>query len=350
MKASKIFIKWIIISIVLQLAVYIYLDKFYFISGDNFKVGDQKSVYVYKKKQIKPNVTFSQNAKDIELSSDCSYTAYFDNGIVKVFDTSTGNTRKLTFGVGVQCLAYKWIPDTDRMIIAEKIKSGNSRVIKFYSYDAENQFKEEVKEYNTQKTDSIPVGVSQNEVSMVMSTLTNVMYAKISYISGLSSIYRIDTNETMTKVSTAASKIGKIGVASRDDQLVYEDLISSRVRTNTSCRFISINGNLHFALLGTDDDNNIYVVNKGEKINKIYYGKIAESQNSWKVINLNSLYEVEDLKVMGDGKVYFIDKQNSEIKNVKNDNSLAYQGDFIGVYDGKVASISNSRLVLKNMN
>lgn len=348
MKASKIFIKWIILSLVLQLSLYFYMDRFYFSNGDNVKVTQDRTIY--KKKEIKPNVTIPEEAKDASLSDDCTYTAYFHNGIVKVLDTSTGKSKKLEFGEGVQCLAYKWVPDSDRMIIAEKIKSGNGRVIKFYSYDAENQLKQEVKEYNTQKTDSIPASVSKNEVSMVMSTLTNVMYAKISYISGASSIYRIDANETMTKVSTAVSKIGKIGVASRDDQLVYEDLINSRVRTNTSSRFISINGNVHFALLGTDDDNNIYVVNKAEKINKIYYGKIAESQNSWKAINLNSTYEVENLKVMSDGKIYFIDKQNCKIKNVKNENSFAYQGDFIGIYDGKVASVSNSRLLLKNMN
>lgn len=348
MKASKIFVKWIILSLVLQLSLYFYMDRFYFSNGDNVKVTQDKTIY--KKKEIKPNVTIPQEAKDVSLSDDCTYTAYFDNRIVKVVDTNTGKSRKLEFGEGVQCLSYKWIPDSDRIIIAEKIKSGNGRVIKFYSYDAENQLKQEVKDYNTQKTDSIPAGVSQNEVSMVMSTLTNVMYAKISYINGVSSIYRIDANETMTKVSTAVTKIGKIGVASRDDQLVYEDLSASRVRTNTSCRLISINGNVHFALLGTDDDNNIYVVNKAQKINKIYYGKIAESQNSWKVINLNGLYDAQDLKVMGDGKIYFIDKQNSKIKNIKNENSFAYQGDFIGIYDGKVASISNSKLVLKNMN
>lgn len=348
MKASKIFIKWIILSLVVQLGLYFYMDRFYFSNGDNVKVAQDR--IIYKKHEIKPNVTIPQEAKNISLSDDCAYTAFFDNGIVKVLDTSTGKSKKLEFGEGVQCLSYKWVPDSDRMIIAEKIKMGNSRVIKFYSYDAENQLKQEVKEYNTQKTDSIPAGISQNEVSMVMSTLTNVMYAKVSYVNGASSIYRIDANETMTKVSTAVSKIGKIGVASRDDQLVYEDLINSRVRTNTSSRFISTNGNSHFALLGTDDDDNIYVVNKAERVSKIYYGEIAETQNSWKVIDLNSLYGIEDLKVMGDGKIYFIDKQNCKIKNVKNGSSSTYDGNFIGIYDGKIASVNNSRLSLKNMN
>lgn len=350
MKASKIFIKWIIISIVFQLAVYFYLDKYYFASGINFKAEDQKGVYVYKKKALKPNVIFSPNAKDIELSPDCSYTAYFDNGIVKVLDTGTGKSRKITFGEGVQCLAYKWVPGSNRMIIAEKIRSGNGRVIKFYSYDADNQFKEEVKEYNTQRSDAIPAGISQNQVSMAMSPLTNVMYVKVSYINGVSSIYRIDANETMTRVNTVTNRIGKIGVASRDDQLVYEDNISSMVRTNTSCRFISIKGNLHFGFLGTDDDDNIYVMNKTEKVNKIYYGKLAEPQNSWNVINLNNFYEAQNLKVMDDGKIYFIDKQNSKIVNVKNQNYCTYEGNFIGIYDGKIASMSNSKLVLKNIN
>lgn len=348
MKASKIFIKWIIISLVLQLSLYFYIDKFYFSNGDNAKVTQVESVY--KKQEIKPNVTISEAARDVSLSSDCSYTAYLDNGIVKVLDTSTGKSRKLTFGEGVQCLSYKWIPDSNRMIIVEKISSGAIRSIRFYSYDAENQFKEEIKDYNTQKIDSIPASASKNDVSMVMSTLTNVMYAKVSYVNGLSGIYRIDANETMTKVNTAVKKIGNIGVASRDDQLVYEDMINLRVRTNTSCRFISINGNTHFSLLGTDDDNNIYVESKNGSASKIYYGKIAESQNSWKSINVNYSYTSENLKVMDDGKIYFVDKEGGKIKNIKNQNYCTYEGEFIGIYDGKVASVNNSKLVLKNIN
>ncbi|MCD2347284.1 hypothetical protein [Clostridium guangxiense] len=348
MKASKIFIKWIIISLVFQFALYLYLDRFYFSSGDNLKVTEAKSVY--KAKQIKPNVTIPHGADNISLSSDCRYTAYFDNGIVKVVDTNTGKGRKLSFGGGVQCLSYKWISDSNRMIIAEKIKSSVSRSIRFYSYDAENQLKEEIKDYNTEKVDSIPVGVGENQVSMAMSTLTGVMYAKISYANGLSSIYRIDANETMTKINTVVKKIGKIGVASRDDQLVYEDATNSRVRTNTSCRVIDINGNLQFSLLGTDDDNNIYVGNKIGKINKICYGKLAESQNLWKIVNLNSSYDAENLKIIGDGKIYFVDENHGRITNVRNENYCTYDGNFIGIYDGKIASVSDSKLLLKNIN
>lgn len=348
MKASKIFIKWIIISLVLQLCLYFYLDKYYLSSGDNVEITEGMSIY--KKNEVKPNIIVPQNAKNIALSYDCSYTAYFDNGVIKVVDTSTGKDRKLTFGEGVQCISYKWVPDSNRMIIAEKIKVGENRNIRFFSYDAESQLKEEIKDYNTQRTDSIPAGISENEVSMVMSTLTNVMYAKVTYANGLSTIYRIDANETMTKLNTVVKRIGKIEVASRDDQLAYEDTINSRVRTNTSCRFININGNLRFSLLGTDTDNNIYVGNKTGKVNKIYYGKLAEPQRTWKVVNLDYLYDTQNLQVMGDGKIYFIDKVSSRVKNLRDGKYSTYDGSFIGIYDDKIASISNSKIVLKSIN
>lgn len=351
MKASKIFIKWIAISLVIQISIYFYLDHFYFSASGNIKITEGKSLY--QKKEIKPNVTVTDDCSDISLSSDCGYTAYFQNGVVKVVDTNTGKARgNLNFGQDVQCLAYKWIPDSDRMIIAEKLHTDTGRFIRFYSYDAENQRKEEVKEYSTQKSDSIiALAGSKEKVDMAMSTLTNVMYSKVLYSSGLSAIYRIDANETMTKVVTAVKRIGKIGVASRDDQLVYEDLINSKVRTNTKSRVISINGNSKFKLVGTDDDDNIYVgsgIGNG-KVNKIFYGNLSGSMNLWKSVNLNSECSTDNLKIMPNGKIYLIDRINNIVKEIKSGQTINYSGTFVGIYDDGIISIDNSKLKIENV-
>lgn len=351
MRASKVFKKWIIISLVIQLSVYFYLDHFYFSTSGSFKVTEDKSLY--KEEEVKPNVTLTSGSSDITLSSDCKYTAYFQNGVVKVVDTNTGKARKnLSFGQGIKCLAYKWIPDTNRMIVAEKLQVDSGKVIRFYSYDAENERKEEIRDYITQKSNSVvALEGSDEKIEMAMSTLTEVMYIKVLYSSGLSAIYRIDANETMTKVPTAVKRIGRISVAARDDQLVYEDLINLKLRTNTKNRIISINGNSAFKLIGADGNNNIYVGQETEdgKVNKIFYGKLSEDMDQWRSISLDSSCSQDTLKVMPSGKVYFIDKSNRRIKDIENGQTIEYTGSFVGIYSYGIVSIDNSKLKLEKV-
>ncbi|WP_242834281.1 hypothetical protein [Clostridium pasteurianum] len=117
MKASKRIFTWIIISLVLQCSVYLYLNNFYFSPEGNIKVTKMDSVS--KKNEIKPNVSFTDTDKDISLSDDFTYTAYMSNGLVKVVDTTTGKELQINFTKGIQCLAYKWVPGTNRMIIVK---------------------------------------------------------------------------------------------------------------------------------------------------------------------------------------------------------------------------------------
>lgn len=346
MKASKVFIKWIVISLVLQLSVYFYLDRFYFSTGKIKFTEVQDLNYT---KEIKPNVTLPESAEKVNLSTDCSYTAYFENGVLKVADTNSGKLKKLSFGEDVQCLSYQWIPDSNRMIIAEKINLGNQKVIRFYSYDADKGLKEEIKDYITQRSNSVPAGIGDVQIDMAMSPQTSVMYAKIKYSNGLSAIYRIDANEAMTKIRTVVKRIGKIGVAAREDQLLYEDLTYLKVRTNTKIPFISIRGNSNLSLLGTDGNNNIYVGNRYEKFSKIYYGTLNESKEDWKEVDLDSTYSQDDFKISSGGKIYFIDKANNSIKEVASEKSYTYKGELVGIYDAGIVSIDNSKIVLQKM-
>lgn len=350
MKASKRIIIWIFISLFLQVSLYLYLDIWYFAPAHNVKFTNISSDD--KSKVIKPKVTLSESAKNISVSYDCSYTAYFDNGIVKVVDTSTGKQRNLSFSEGASCLSYEWLPDANIMMIAERVTYKGRKVIKFYSYDAEKQENRDTDIYSggvVQKVNYMDSNSSKDKVDFENSTLTGVLYGKISYNNSYSKVYRLDRNETLTRVTTTTSNIGNLAVASDDDQLAYEDLSSGRIRTTYKGKTISINGSYNLSLVGTDSDDNFYVgIGKG-KVNKIYYGKLADNSSTWKELNLNKTVNTNEIFVTQNGNVFILDKTQTTMLNVKNNKSYNFSGNFIGVNDNSIVYEENYKLKLESI-
>ncbi|PJI09486.1 MULTISPECIES: hypothetical protein [Clostridium] len=343
MKASKKFIVWALISLTLQLSLYFYLDKFYFGAESNIKISEANDIY--KAPEIKPNVAIPTSAYDISVSDDGSYTAYVQNQMVKVFDTNTGKQVTLDFTSGVQCLAYEWVPDTNRMIIAENV----SGQIRFFSYNAEKKYKEEVKDYINGKANTISVGRNNVKVGMQMSVLTGVMYIKVSFVTGRARIYRLDVNEELTRVATVTDQIGKFDITSREDDLIYEDSSSGRVRSTKIRSNLIADGNTSLKLLGVDENNNVYVSYRTDKINKIFYGQVTSSGSNLKTVNLGLSCDSNNIVISSGGNIYLVDALNSNLVNLKNNTKYKYSGKFIGLFSDRIASVSNNKLVLQTI-
>lgn len=343
MKAFNRIICWIVVSLVLQCLVYLFLDKYYFAAEGNIKVTD--ITQSESTSSVNPHVNFGGNESDISLSDDLMYTAFFKNGIVSVVDTNTGTTRKnLSFSSGVQCLSYKWVPNSDILIIAEKL---NGSSIKFYSYDADKQSKTEIYNYEDSRTDSVPAGQS---VNMQISQLTGLLYVKVSYLKNSSSIYRIDRNESLTKISTYVKNIGSVAVASDDDQFAYEDRISGRIRTNYSKHsIVTIPGVTNPSIIGTDGNNKFYIGNGQETVSTIYYGKLSQNTSAWQKLSLGRQVDKNNLIIGEDSNVYLIDKNQGTVTNVKTNKSYNYEGSFIQISNGYIVCKSGSKLVLKRI-
>ncbi|MDP4144617.1 MAG: hypothetical protein Q8936_09110 [Bacillota bacterium] len=344
MKASKRIIVWILVSLSLQLSLYLFLDKYYFSDENNIKVTNLDNIV--NNKEIKPNINFPEGVKDIALSYDKGYTSYFDSSnTLRVFETDTAKPVNIMFSKGAQCISYKWLPDTNRMILAETVSASKGKVVKFYSFDPETEDKEEIKDYNRNKVNSIPVSNSKPSVDIEFSTLTGVMYAKVAS-GGATGVYRIDRNEEMTKVNTAGRKVGDIKVSSHDDNLAYEDLTSNKIRTNVKLNSIlSIKGSSTLYLLNADGDNNIYVGNSvSHKVNKIYYGKLSENTTEWKMTQLTNAVDPSKI-IIANGVIYVNNEDENTLINVSTGKRISYKGNLIEVFDDMVASASDSKLV-----
>ncbi|MDD3224671.1 MAG: hypothetical protein PHX70_08205 [Clostridium sp.] len=343
MKAFNRIICWIVVSLALQCLVYLFLDKYYFAAEGNIKYTDVTQTE--SESTVNPHVNFSGSESDISLSDDLMYTAFFKNGVVSVVDTNTGTAKKnLSFSSGVQCLSYKWVPNSDILIIAEKL---NGSQIKFYSYDADKQLKTEIYNYEDKRTDSVPAGKS---VDMQISQLTGLLYVKVSYLNNSSSIYRIDRNETLTRISTYVRNIGSIAVASNDDQFAYEDKVSGRIRTNYSQhRIIVVPGTGVSSIIGTDGNDKFYIGNGQESVNTIYYGKLSQSTSAWQKISLGRQVDKNNIIIGQDSSVYVVDKNQGTVTDVKNNKNYNYQGSFIQISDGYIVYKSGNKIVLKRI-
>lgn len=349
MKASTKIITWIAVSLILQCSVYLYLDKWYFAPESNIKFTQMSTED--KSKVIKPNVTLSGYAKDISVSYDCSYTAYILDNKVTIVNTSTGKQRKIDYSDDVKCLSYKWLPDSNIMMIAERLNYNGRKVIRFYSYDAEKQEKKDTDNYEggRHKVNYMLSNSANDTVDFQISSLTGVLYGKISYNKTNARIYRIDRNEELTRVDTYATHIGNTAVASDDDQLAYEDLASGRIRTNYKGKTISINGISNMALLGTDSDDNFYVGNARSRVSRIYYGKLSEKTSSWKELNLSTEADSNDIFITENGGMFLLKKSENAVVNIKKNTNYKFNGKFIQVNDNSIVYEENNKLKLKSI-
>jgi hypothetical protein len=235
-----------------------------------------------------------------------------------------------------------WVPNTDIMDIVEKI---NGNTIKFYSYDADNQVKTEIKDIQNNKVISVIAGKT---AEMKMSVLTGILYIKVSYTNTSSKIYRIDRNEQLVRVSTPVSNIGEFAVASDDDQLAYEESDYGKIRTNYSLKNnITIPGVQRLSIIGSDDSDNFYIGNGSTQSSKIYYGKLANNTGSWKNVALGSMVDNTNIVVLQNGSIYTVNRQNSVVTDVKNNKSYSYQGIFLQINNGNIIYNNAGKLMFK---
>ena len=347
MKASKRFLIWIIISLFLQSSIYLFLDKIYFSEKKNVKITNIDNFF--KKKTIKPNVTFPDGATNIMISYDGAYTSYFDaTGNFKVLDTTTGKSKNINFSGDAKCISYKWLPDTDKIMLVEKLTINGGRYIKFFSYDPVKESKLEIRDYGITQANYVKLQDEKTKADIKVSTLTGLMYIKIYSGEITSSIYRIDRNEQMTKVTTHGRKIGTIAVASHDDHLAYEDITNNKIRTNAKEGIVKITNTTNLFLLGADASDNIYVgKNENGKVSSLYFGKLSDSPSSWKQINIEQSVTKSKIFIMQSGDVYIA--TNNSIKRRSDNKTINYNGTLIGVFDTYLASIVNNKLVLQGI-
>jgi len=336
MKNVKRYAVWVILSLFLQMSMYFYLDKFFFVNETSFKI---KKVEDTKQKiKVVKNIKIPENSKNLTISYDGKYTSYFEEGNLKVINTQSAEEKVIPFEKGLNVSFCKWLPDRDRMFIAEKKVNKDSSIIKFSYYDVKTKEKTEIRDVFINLKD-----IKAEVQNMEFSTLTNVIYIKTGRMGNVSTIYRIDVMESMEKITSGL--IGNMKIMTRDDKMLYEDKTNSRIRVSGLDKSVKITGVDKLALISIDKEGNIYVgqIDQG-KIIKIFSGNLDLKTDSWKIIQLKSPVEIKNIFVSEEGKTYVNDNLKGTVTNITSNQETSYNGSFLEMNNNVISSLQDNLL------
>lgn len=333
---------WIMISLAIQFAGLFYANNYLFASNTSIQT---KKIVKSDTKKADAEIKVPENATHISVSYDARYLAYYDGDILKVVNVKTGEEKNVEFSDGVKVSLYKWLPDRNRMLIAEKETSNRSSNFKLAYYDVDKSVKEDIKELDWAD--------KKAEVEDIQaSPLTNIIYVKVANSGQRSSIYWINIMKEMKKADTKGSyMIGKIRVVPHEDNLLYEDLTYHKIYSTDKDEPITIDGIKTPSLLGVDDSDNVYIGDtESDKVSKIYYGSIKGERNKFEIVDLKGAVNKSDIFINEQGKIYINDNLKGTVREFGSGKEYNYQGTFTQMYNGGIISISDGKLVKTQLN
>lgn len=337
MKILRLVFIWAVFSLIMQFGGLFVLDKYYFTNNSNV-TSKKVAIEVPKKKTEKP-VDVPKEAENIRISYNGKYIAYFENDDLKVMNTTTGEVETVETTGDSQVSYFIWLNDRNRIVMTEKEKSKKGQILSLSSYDVDKS--EKIKMVDLCEVDS-----NSTVEEIKSSTKTGVNYIKISHSTNRSSIYRVDINHKVTKVATQVNNLGNIFVVPRLDRLVYDDMLNRGIYATQPNKKLNFKQGSKTALLGIDGESVVYVgeVNQENKISKIYYGTLDESQSLWKEVALSSAVDSKDVYINFKGQLLINDNLQGKIKNITLNKEYKYEGNFIGIYNDGVATVVNNKL------
>lgn len=341
MKVFKKIIAWAILSILLQVSGLYILDNFVFKHSSDF---ESKKIEIEKDKTKDINATIPTDAEEINISYDGKYLTYNKNGSLYMQDAKTGTDAEVTTENEGEILYHKWLSDRDRLIIAKKVKIDGEYKIQLVTYSPKNSLETVVSDICTYQEDMEVRKVSE-------STITGVYYVDI-YKGGLkNTVYRIDINDTLTKVSLKTNVLGNMQVIPHEDRLIYEDKVNGNFFVTSPNKQLTFNSNKKLTLLGIDRKDVVYMGElNGDKISSIVYGKISEDTSSWKKVTLDSVVSTDDLYFSNESEILINDNLKGSVKNLTTGNEVEYEGKLIQIKEDFIATMNNSgKLVYKNL-
>jgi len=343
MKAYKRIIIWVLISVSIQLLGLFYLDKYYFAQTSNIK----STKLVIPPKKIDKNlvIKIQASAKQTQTSHDGKYLSYYESDKLKVVDTETGLANTVKIIDGATLSFYKWVPERNRIILAEKIKKGKNSIIKFYYYDVSKNVVEEVRNDIKDKEIYLELKNEKSEVSGIeISPLTNVWYVKVLNQGKKSIIYRLDIMAFMNQLNIKTYSIGEMRILYTEDELFFEDLLYKKILTSQG-NAVSIPDVKNPSILGADSENNIYIADvNGGLTAKIYWGIYKGKTTTWNSKALAAPTKVKNIHVLLNGKIYVDDALNAIVTDLMSGTKTSYTGILQSIYSKGIASIDEEKL------
>ncbi|MDD6794424.1 MAG: hypothetical protein PUE01_03275 [Clostridiaceae bacterium] len=340
MKKFRKIVVWAMLSIMMQCAGLLFIEKVLFKHSSGFtaqKVED-------KQKTTEANITIPSNAQNVAVSFDGRYITYNDNNKFMLVNTNTSESKEILGEKEV--LFTKWIPKNNMIMIAEKVKgeSGND-VIKIETYNAKTGVENPIVEVCNYKK-----GMEVSDI--VISALSGVNYVCVSNGGNNTTIYRVDINNEKTQLPNKVASIGSISAFLHKDVLIYEDSLNKVFYryTNGTRNKINFKDSNKMVILGTDNNDNIYMGElSGEKITKIIYGKDDTDSSTWQSKSLDKAKSPNDIYITNHGDILVNDNLQGKVTNLTNNETISYVGKFIAVNDKVICSSDSGSIYIKSI-
>lgn len=340
--SKKKIIAWAVLSIMLQTVSLYILDNFVFKHSSDFQ---SKTIELKKDKTKDIKGTIPTNAKDVSISYDGKYLSYKENENLCLQDAKTGTSAQVKTKKEGTILYYNWIPERDILVIAEKIEKDGESKIQLITYNAQDSSENYSQEICTYQKDMEVKKIS-------VSIFTGVYYIDI-YKGGLkNTVYRLDRNNKIDKISLQTNVLGNMQIIPHNDRLIYEDMINSKFFVTSPNKSLTFNSNKKITLLGIDRNDVIYMGElNGDKITSITYGKVDEDTSTWKKVNLDSVVSSNDLYFSNESEILINDNLKGSVKNLTTGNEVEYEGKLIQIKEDFIATVdtNSGKLVYKNL-
>jgi len=340
MKKFTRIIIWAMLSIMLQAAVLVYLDKVYFIDSSNFEV--VKTEPVEKNRNV--DYSISSTATDVNVSDDARYISYFENEKLMVLDTKTLEVKEILAGRDI--LYCDWVSDANMLMIAEKVHVNNwNQKVKILSINVRNDF-----ESPSTELCNYEEGIKIDDI--VSSIGANTLYVGVSRTGFNSKIYRIDVNSKVKNIGSTLPSLGGLKAVQRHDIIVYEDSLNKIFYsyTNEQNKKLNINNAANLTLIGVDDDNNVYMGElSNEKVTKIIYGPYNSASSTWKTINLEKPKDIKDIYLNSENQILINDNLTGKVTNLTTNKSVQYEGKILQLTDQLICSLNNNKIIITSL-
>lgn len=346
MKNFKNITVWVLISLILQGAVLFYLDKFYFVTESNFKTKVVTTPSKPEKKDVVINVP--DTAAHVTVSYDGKFIAYYEGSIINVVNTLTGDKKEVSFDSDIKPSFFKWQTDVDNLIITEKKTTTKGDSIKLSRYEPQKDKKYDVNNDNKGNPVYIPLPDKKSEVQDLEISNTNMIYVKVGHAGSRNSVYSIDVMARFEKLKINSYFTGNIVTFRTDSRMAYEDQTYHKIYLTGLKGSTLIKGINNPALLGTDEDDNLYIGElNGDKVTKIYYGQVNANTSTWKSLAMKNPAKAKDIFISSSGKIYVNDNLKGVLYNLTENKEIEYMGQFIQIFNSGMYSVSDGKLTKK---
>lgn len=342
MKKFTRIIIWAMLSIMMQAAGLIYLDKVLFTDASTFEIVKHEPV----EKNRTVDYSISNTAKDINVSDDARYISYLENEKLMVLDTKTLAIKEVLTDKGRIILYCDWVSDSNILMIAEKVTVDKyKQEVKILTVNVRNDFESPINELC-----SYEEGITVENI--VSSIKTNTHYVGISRTGYNSKIYRIDINNDVKNIGGTLPSLGGLKAVQRYDIIVYEDSLNKVFYSYTAgkSKKLDIPNAENLVLIGIDDNKRVYMGEQSnEKITRIIYGDINTESSTWKTLNLEKPKDPRDIYLNSDSEILINDNLTGKVTNLTTNEIIQYEGKMLQLTDQLICSFNNNKIIIKSL-